>query len=197
MSDMAETYVPRMKTRYWEVAHPRLKELFGFRNDLQVPRLEKVVLNMGVGAAARDSRKIKAAAESLALIAGQKPIITKARRSEANFKLRRGMNIGVKVTLRRDRMFEFVDRLVTIALPRVRDFRGLNPDSFDGNGNFALGIKEHIVFPEIDYDKIEDVWGLDVVVCTTARGQDGDRVARELLRALDFPFPAIQPTKKG
>ena len=197
MSETAETYVPRMKARYWEVAHPRLKEMFGYRNDLQVPRLEKVALNMGVGAAARDSRKIKAAAESLALIAGQKPIITKARRSEANFKLRRGMNIGVKVTLRRDRMFEFVDRLVTIALPRVRDFRGLNPDSFDGNGNFALGIKEHIVFPEIDYDKIEDVWGLDVVVCTTARGKDGDRVARELLRALDFPFPAIQPTRKG
>ena len=186
---MSEIYIPRMKKRYLEVVHPHLKEKFGYRNDLQVPRLEKVVLNMGVGAAIRDSRKIKTAAEQLALIVGQKPMITKARRSEANFKLRRGMNIGVKATLRRSRMFEFVDRLVTIALPRVRDFRGLNSNSFDGNGNFALGIKEHIVFPEIDYDKIEDIWGLDVIVCTTARGQNSDEVARELLRGLDFPFP--------
>ena len=183
---MSETYIPRMKTRYLEQVHPRLKEAFGYSNDLQVPRLEKIVLNMGVGAAVRDSRKVKAAAEHLSLIAGQKPVVTKARRSEANFKLRKGMAIGVKATLRRDRMFEFVDRLVTIALPRVRDFRGLNPNSFDGNGNFAMGIKEHIVFPEIDYDKIEDIWGLDVIVCTTARN---DEVARELLRGLDFPFP--------
>lgn len=183
---MSESYIPRMKKRYLDVVHPHLKETFKFTNDLQVPRLEKVVLNMGVGAAVRDSRIVKAAAEHIALIAGQKAVVTKARRSEANFKLRRGMAIGVKVTLRRDRMFEFIDRLVTIALPRVRDFRGLTPKSFDGNGNFALGIKEHIIFPEIDYDRIEDIWGLDVIVCTTA---SRDEIAQELLRGLDFPFP--------
>lgn len=183
---MSEYYVPRMKKRYLDVVHSHLMDTFGFSNSFQVPRLDKVVLNMGVGAAVRDSRKVKAAAEHLALIAGQRPVVTKARRSEANFKLRRGMAIGVKTTLRRDRMYEFIDRLITIALPRVRDFRGLSPKSFDGNGNFALGIKEHIVFPEIDYDKIEDIWGLDVIVCTTTRS---DEVARELLQGLDFPFP--------
>ena len=152
---------------------------------MQVPRLEKIVLNMGVGEAVADSKKVNAAAADLALIAGQKPVLTKARKSIATFKLRDGMPIGAKVTLRKHRMYEFLDRLITIALPRVKDFRGLNPKSFDGRGNYALGIKEHIVFPEIDYDKVEAIWGMDVVVCTTAPTDDE---ARAFLKQFNFPF---------
>jgi large subunit ribosomal protein L5 len=152
---------------------------------MQVPRLEKVVLNIGVGEAVSDSKKVKSAANDLGLIAGQQPVITKARKSIAGFKLREGMPVGVKVTLRKNRMYEFLDRLVNIALPRVRDFRGLNPKSFDGRGNYSMGLKEHIVFPEIDYDKVEDVLGMDIIVCTTAENDDE---ARALLKGLNFPF---------
>jgi large subunit ribosomal protein L5 len=152
---------------------------------MQIPRLDKVVINMGVGEATGDSKKPSVAAEDLAQIAGQKAVITKARNSIAGFKVRENMPIGAKVTLRKDRMYEFIDRLVTIALPRVRDFRGLNPKSFDGRGNFAMGIKEHIVFPEINYDKVDQIWGMDIIVCTTAQTDDE---ARALLKALNFPF---------
>ena len=180
-----QTYEPRYKTIYRETVRPSLQERFGYTNPLQVPRLEKVVINMGVGEAVGDSRKINSAVNDLTLIAGQKPVITRARTSIAGFKVRENMPIGAKVTLRKTRMYEFLDRLVTIALPRVRDFRGLNPKSFDGRGNFAMGIKEHLVFPEIIYDKVDQVWGMDIIVCTTARTDDE---ARELLRALNFPF---------
>jgi large subunit ribosomal protein L5 len=178
-------YVPKLKRHYQEVVRPELGKQFGYTNPMQVPRLEKVVLNMGVGEAVGDSKKAAAAAEHLAMIAGQKPVITRARKSIATFKIREGMPIGVKVTLRQSRMYEFVDRLVTIALPRVRDFRGLSPKSFDGRGNFAMGLKEHIIFPEIDYDKVDTIWGLDVIVCTTARNDDE---AKALLKAFNFPF---------
>jgi large subunit ribosomal protein L5 len=174
-----------MKRQYADVVRPSLIERFGYTNPMQVPRLDKIVLNMGVGEAVADSKKVQAALTDLAKIAGQKPAVTKARTSIATFKLREGMAIGGKVTLRKDKMYEFLDRLVTIALPRVRDFRGLNPKSFDGRGNFAMGIKEHIVFPEINYDEIDQVWGMDVIVCTTARTDDE---ARALLTALNFPF---------
>jgi large subunit ribosomal protein L5 len=185
---MAETaYDPRMKRHYNEVVHKQLMEKFSYKNPMQVPRLEKIVLNMGIGEAVADRKKVDLAAADLALIAGQKPVITRARKSIATYKVRDGMPLGCKVTLRKARMFEFLDRLVTIALPRVKDFRGLNPKSFDGRGNYALGLKEHIVFPEIDYDKVDQIWGLDVVVCTTART---DEEARELLRAFNFPFRA-------
>jgi len=183
---MAEkAYIPRLKQYYNEVLKDALVKQFGYKNALEVPRLEKVVLNMGVGEGVGDSKKVQAAANDLGLIAGQKPVITKARKSIATFKLREGMPIGAKVTLRKNRMYEFVDRLVNIALPRVRDFRGLNPKSFDGRGNYALGLKEHIIFPEIDYDKVEDVLGMDIIVCTTART---DEEARALLAGLNFPF---------
>lgn len=182
---MAESYVPRLKRQYEETVRKELAEKFEYANPHQVPALEKIVLNMGVGEAVGDSKLVKAAAEDLARIAGQKAVITRARKSIATFKLREGMAIGTKVTLRRARMYEFLDRLVTVALPRVRDFRGLSPTSFDGHGNYALGIKEHIVFPEIDYDKAERIWGLDVIICTTARSDDE---ARALLEAFDFPF---------
>lgn len=183
---MAEAgYQTRMKSHYDNVVRDALIKKFGYSNIMEVPKLEKVVLNMGIGEAVGDSKKIQAAAEDLGSISGQKPVVTKARRSIATFKLREGMPIGVKVTLRKNRMFEFVDRLVNIALPRVRDFRGLNTKSFDGRGNYALGIKEHIVFPEIDYDKVDSIWGLDVVVCTTARTDDE---AKELLQGFNFPF---------
>lgn len=183
---MAEqTYVPRLKQQYDEELKDALVKQFGFKNKLEVPRLDKVVLNMGVGEGVADSKKVNAAAADLGLIAGQRPVITKARKSIATFKLREGMPIGVKVTLRKNRMYEFIDRLVNIALPRVRDFRGLNPKSFDGRGNYTLGLKEHIIFPEIDYDKVEDVLGMDIVVCTTARNDDE---ARALLQGLNFPF---------
>lgn len=182
--DMA-AYEPRMKTLYREVVAPQLREEFGYGNAMMVPRLDKIVLNMGVGEAVADTKKVRTAAADLALIAGQKPVITKARKSIATFKVREGMAIGARVTLRQMRMWEFVDRLVTIALPRMRDFRGLNPKSFDGRGNFALGIKEHIVFPEIDYDKVDEIWGMDVVVCTTAKT---DKEALALLKGMNFPF---------
>jgi len=183
---MAETtYVPRLKTHYDEVVRKQLQEKFQYKNVMQVPALEKIVLNIGVGEAVSDSKKARTAADDLALIAGQKPVITKAKKSIATFKVREGMPLGAKVTLRRQQMFEFLDRLITIALPRVRDFRGLNPKSFDGRGNYAMGIKEHIVFPEIEYDKVDQIWGMDVIICTTAPNDDE---ARELLRAFNFPF---------
>ncbi len=183
---MAEaTEAPRLKGYYNDVIRPRLTEEFGYSNPMQIPALEKVVLNMGIGEGVGDSKKVKSAVGDLTMIAGQKPLTTHARKSIATFKLREGMAIGAKVTLRKNRMYEFVDRLVTIALPRVRDFRGLSPKSFDGRGNFAMGIKEHIVFPEINYDQVDQIWGMDIVVCTTA-GTDDE--ARALLRAFDFPF---------
>ena len=178
-------YKPRLKTHYEKVVRDQLTEKFSYKNVMQVPRLDKIVLNMGVGEAVADRKKVDNAAGDLALISGQKPITTRARKSIATFKVREGMTLGAKVTLRGDRMYEFLDRLVTIALPRVKDFRGLNPKSFDGRGNYALGLKEHIVFPEIDYDKVDEVRGMDVIVCTTARSDDE---ARELLRAFNFPF---------
>ena len=183
-------YSPRMKTRYDDVIVKAMTEKFGYTNRLQVPRLEKITLNMGVGEASQDKKKVQTAAEEMALIAGQKPVITIAKKSIAQFKLREGMPIGCKVTLRRDRMFEFMDRLVTIAMPRIRDFRGLNPKSFDGRGNYAMGFKEQIVFPEISYEKIEKVRGLDIIVTTTAKT---DEEARELLTLFGFPFPAPEP----
>ena len=183
---MAEVnYIPRLKTYYTDSVVSSLVEKFNYTNPMQIPRLDKIVLNMGVGETTTDTKKIKAAYADLELIAGQKPVITKARNSIAGFKVREGMPLGVKVTLRQANMFEFLDRLVTIALPRVRDFRGLSPKSFDGNGNYALGLKEHIIFPEIDYDKVETIRGMDIVVATTAKTDDE---ARELLRAFNFPF---------
>ena len=178
-------YVPRLKAHYRETVKAALASEFGYKNTMQVPRVDKVVLNMGIGEGVADSKKVTAALADLAKIAGQKPAVTRSRKSIATFKLRENMPIGGKVTLRRDRMYEFLDRLVNVALPRVRDFRGLNPKSFDGRGNYALGIKEHIVFPEINYDEVEEIWGMDVIVCTTARTDDE---ARALLKALNFPF---------
>jgi large subunit ribosomal protein L5 len=174
-----------MKKLYNEQIRNTLKEQFGYDNEMRIPRLDKIVINMGVGEATGDSKKPSIAAEDLALIAGQKAVVTKARTSIAGFKVRENMPIGAKVTLRKDRMYDFLDRLVTIALPRVRDFRGLNPKSFDGRGNFAMGIKEHIVFPEINYDKVDQIWGMDIIVCTTAKTDDE---ARALLKAFNFPF---------
>jgi large subunit ribosomal protein L5 len=178
-------YRPRMKTHYEKVVREELVKQFGYKNRMQIPRIEKIVLNMGVGEAVNDRKKVDSAARDLGRIAGQRAVITRARKSIATYKVRDGMPIGAKVTLRGDRMYEFVDRLVTIALPRVKDFRGLNPKSFDGRGNFALGLREHIVFPEIDYDEVDEVWGMDVIVCTTARSDDE---ARALLRGFNFPF---------
>ncbi|KEC56989.1 50S ribosomal protein L5 [Bartonella rochalimae] len=180
-----EKQKPRMKAHYFEVVRKILQEKFNYKNEMQIPRLDKIVINMGIGEATADSKKPSIAAGDLALITGQKAIVTRARNSIATFKVREGMPLGAKVTLRKDRMFEFLDRLITIALPRVRDFRGLNPKSFDSRGNFAMGIKEHIVFPEIDYDKVDQIWGMDIIVCTTAKTDDE---ARELLRAFNFPF---------
>lgn len=183
---MAEAaYTPRLKTLYDDVIRGKLVEEFSYKNAMEVPMIDKVVINMGVGEAVADSKKVKAAFGDLALIAGQQPVITYARKSIAGFKVREDMPLGCKVTLRGTRMYEFIDRLVTIALPRVRDFRGLNPKSFDGRGNYAMGIKEHIVFPEIDYDKIDQNWGFDVVVATTAKTDDE---ARKLLTEFNFPF---------
>ncbi len=175
----------RLKEHYEKVVKPALIEEFSYENPMQAPRLEKVILNMGVGEAIADSKKLTAAVNELTAISGQKPVVNKAKKSIAAFKLREGMAIGTKVTLRRDRMYEFVDRLVNIALPRVRDFRGLSPKSFDGRGNYALGIKEQIVFPEIDYDRVDDIRGLDIVIVTTAKT---DQEARALLKGFDFPF---------
>jgi large subunit ribosomal protein L5 len=183
---MAETaYVPRLRTQYEDAIKADLMKQFGYTNVMQLPKLDKVVLNMGVGEAVNDTKKVKAAAADLEKIAGQKPVITHARKSIAGFKVRENMPLGVKVTLRKARMYEFVDRLVNVALPRVRDFRGLNPNAFDGRGNYAMGIKEHLFFPEISYDQIEEVWGMDIIVCTTARTDDE---ARALLKAFNFPF---------
>ena len=178
-------YTPRLRKHYEEVVRPKLVEEFGYMNPMEVPKIDKIVLNMGVGESTADSKKASVAAADLALIAGQKPVITKARKAISQFKVREGMPIGAKVTLRKARMYEFLDRLVTIALPRVRDFRGLNPKSFDGRGNYALGIKEHLVFPEINYDKAEAIWGMDVVIATTAKT---DEEARALLTHFNFPF---------
>ncbi|MEP4378858.1 MAG: 50S ribosomal protein L5 [Alphaproteobacteria bacterium] len=175
----------RLAEHYESVLKPKLKEQFGYPNDLAVPRLDKIVLNMGLGEATQDSKKIETATNEMGLIAGQKAQITTAKQSIANFKLREGVAIGCKVTLRRERMFEFLDRLVTIALPRVRDFRGLRPTSFDGRGNYAMGLREQIVFPEINYDEVDEIRGLDVIICTTA---DTDDEARELLRGFEMPF---------
>jgi large subunit ribosomal protein L5 len=185
MSDAEPRYTPRLRTYFDDVVRPQLSEQFHYSNRMQVPVLDKVVLNMGIGEGVNDRKKVESAAADLTLIAGQKAVITKARKSVATFKVREGQPIGCKVTLRKARMYDFVDRLVTIALPRVRDFRGLNPKSFDGRGNYSIGIKEHIIFPEIDYDKAAEVWGMDIVVCTTAKTNDE---ARALLAALNFPF---------
>ena len=178
-------YLPRLRKHYDEVVRPAMIAEFGYKNALEVPTIEKIVLNMGVGDAVNDTKKVTTAAADLALIAGQRPVITRARKAISSFKVRENMPIGAKVTLRSARMYEFLDRLVTIALPRIRDFRGLSPKSFDGRGNFAMGIKEHLVFPEIDYDKVESVLGMDIIVCTTAKTDDE---ARALLRAFNFPF---------
>ena len=178
-------YTPRLKSEYQARIRKAMTEKFGYSNEMQVPKLDKIVLNMGIGEAVADSKKATAAMKDLEAIAGQKPVATKARNSIAGFKLREGMVVGAKVTLRGVRMYEFLDRLVNIALPRVRDFRGLNPKSFDGRGNFAMGIKEHIVFPEINYDKVDQMWGMDIIVCTTAKTDDE---ARALLKELNFPF---------
>jgi len=179
-------YKPRLKADYEDRIVKAMTEKFGYKNKLEVPRLEKIVINMGVGEATQDKKRVETAAAEMQAISGQKPVITKAKKSIAQFKLREGMPIGCKVTLRRERMYEFLDRLVTIALPRVRDFRGLNPKSFDGRGNYALGLKEQIIFPEINYDQIDKVRGMDVIVTTTAKT---DEEARELLRLFNFPFP--------
>jgi large subunit ribosomal protein L5 len=178
-------YVPRLKKHYEEVVRAMMVEQFGYTNPMQVPKLEKIVLNMGVGETTADTKKATVAAADLALIAGQKPVITKAKKSIATFKVRENMPLGTKVTLRRQRMYEFLDRLITIAMPRIRDFRGVNPKSFDGRGNFALGLKEHLVFPEIDYDKTDTAWGMDIVICTTAKTDDE---ARALLAGFKMPF---------
>jgi large subunit ribosomal protein L5 len=182
---MADRYVPRLKQHHLDEVRKQLMEKFSYSNVMQVPTFDKVVLNMGVGEAVGDGKIINTAAEELAKIAGQKPVITRARKSIATYKIRENMPIGVKVTLRQARMWEFIDRFINIALPRVRDFRGLSERSFDGRGNYAMGIKEHIIFPEIDYDKIDRVWGFDVIICTTARN---DEEARALLEAFNFPF---------
>lgn len=184
---MAETegYKPRLKTQYEDQIRSRMMEKFAYKNPMMTPKLEKIVINMGVGDAINDRKAVESAAEDLGRITGQKAVITKAKKSIAGFKVREGMPIGCKVTLRADRMYEFLDRLVTIALPRVRDFRGLSAKSFDGRGNYAMGLKEHIVFPEIDYDKVDKIRGMDIVVCTTAKN---DEEARALLGEFNFPF---------
>jgi large subunit ribosomal protein L5 len=180
-----ERVTPRLRTHFDEVVRKAMTEQFGYRNPMQVPKIQKIVLNMGIGEGVADRKKVEQAAADLTQIVGQKAVITKSRKSIATYKLRDGQPIGCKVTLRKTRMYEFLDRLVNIALPRVRDFRGLNPASFDGRGNYSLGIKEHIIFPEIDYDKTADVWGMDITVCTSART---DEEARALLKAFNFPF---------
>ena len=185
---MSDTYVPRLKVRFRAEARPRLMQELGLSNPMQVPRLEKVVINMGVGDSLKDGRLMEAAVEDLQIITGQKPVVTRARKSVAGFKIREGMAIGAKVTLRGDRMWEFVDRLVSIAIPRIRDFRGLNPKAFDGHGNYTLGLTEQLIFPEIDYDKVAKVRGMDITVATTAETDDEGRA---LLVALGFPFEGI------
>ncbi|MCW3845797.1 50S ribosomal protein L5 [Sphingomonas sp. LB-2] len=191
---MADKYVPRMRSKYDSEIAKAMTEKFGYKNVMEVPKITKITLNMGVGEATQDKKKVEQAAQEMELIAGQKPVITKAKKSIAQFKLREGMPVGCKVTLRRERMFEFLDRLITIAMPRIRDFRGVNPNSFDGRGNYAMGIKEQIVFPEINYDRIEKVRGMDVIVTTTAKTDDE---ARELLRLFGFPFPLDAEEKQA
>jgi large subunit ribosomal protein L5 len=180
-----ETYIPRLKVEFDARIRQVMKEKFGYKNDMQIPALDKIVINMGVGEAVGDSKKIQSALAALVAISGQKPVTTKARKSIAGFKVREGMALGAKVTLRRERMYEFLDRLVTIALPRVRDFRGLNGKSFDGNGNYAMGLKEHLVFPEINYDQVDVSWGMDIIICTTARTNEE---AKALLAEFKLPF---------
>jgi large subunit ribosomal protein L5 len=182
---MSKDYTPRLKKKYNEQIRSKLKEEFGYTNDMQIPKIDKVVINMGVGEAVADSKKIKTALAEMEKIAGQKPVATKARKSIAGFKLREEMLIGCKVTLRRDQMYEFLDRLTNIALPRVKDFRGLNGKSFDGRGNFAMGLKEQLVFPEINYDDVDDIRGMDIIVCTTANTNEE---AKSLLAQCGFPF---------
>jgi large subunit ribosomal protein L5 len=181
----AATYTPRLKAQYLATVRAALKEEFGYRNDMQIPRLDKIVLNMGVGEAVKDTKKVKTAAEQLSLIAGQKAVITHAKKSIAGFRVREEMPLGCKVTLRGDRMYEFLDRLITIALPRVRDFRGVKGTAFDGRGNYAMGLKEQIVFPEIDFDKVDDILGMDIIICTTAKT---DAEAKALLKHFNMPF---------
>ncbi len=185
---MSDHPTPRLKVRYREELRPRLQSELGFSNPMQVPRLDKVVVNMGVGDALKDGRMLEAAVDDLTVITGQKPVITKARKSIAGFKLREGMSIGAKVTLRGDRMWEFIDRLVAIAIPRIRDFRGLDANAFDGHGNYTLGLTEQLIFPEIDYDKVVKIRGMDITVVTTGRNDDEGRA---LLVALGFPFEGI------
>ncbi|EBA05133.1 MAG: 50S ribosomal protein L5 [Paracoccaceae bacterium] len=179
------TYTPRLKTVYRETIRPAMKEEFNYKNDMMIPRLDKVVLNIGVGEATKDTKKVKAAQEALTLIAGQQALITKAKASIAGFRVREDMPLGTKVTLRSDRMYEFLDRLITIAMPRIRDFRGISGKSFDGRGNYAMGLKEHLIFPEIDFDKVVDVLGMDIVICTTA---STDAEAKALLKLFNMPF---------
>ncbi len=187
-------YMPRMKLRYDDVVVKGLQEKFGYTNRFAIPKIEKITLNMGVGEGSQDKKKVTTALEELQLIAGQRPVITKAKKSIAGFKLREGMPIGVKVTLRGAQMYEFIDRLVTVAMPRIRDFRGLNPKSFDGRGNFAMGLKEQIIFPEISYDAIDQVRGMDVIVTTSANTDDE---AREMLKLFGFPFPIEETEEKA
>ncbi len=179
------TYTPRLRGLYRDSIRAAMKEEFGYSNDMMIPKLDKIVLNMGIGEAVKDSKKIKSAQADMTAIAGQKAVITKAKNSIAGFRVREEMPLGVKVTLRGDRMYDFLDRLITIALPRVRDFRGVKPTSFDGRGNYAMGIKEHIVFPEINYDNIDEIWGMDVIICTTAKT---DAEAKALLKHFNMPF---------
>ncbi len=190
---MADAYKARLQTVYEDTIVKAMTEKFGYANAMQVPKIEKIVINMGVGDATQDKKRVDQAAKEMELIAGQKPVITKAKKSIAQFKLREGMPIGCKVTLRRERMYEFLDRFVTIALPRVRDFRGLNPKSFDGNGNYATGLKEQLIFPEISYDQVDHIRGMDVIVTTSATTDDE---ARELLRLFGFPFPKEENTEQ-
>lgn len=182
---MADTYAPRLRDLYRKTIRKDLTEAYGYKNPMEVPRLEKIVVNVGAGDAAQDPKRIEKVQEEVAAITGQKPVVTRAKKSIAGFKLRAGMPVGVKVTLRHSRMYEFLDRLITVALPRVRDFRGTSPKSFDGNGNYALGLKEQIVFPEIDYDSVDEVRGMDIIICTTAKTDDE---ARELLKGFNMPF---------
>ena len=184
MLDQA-TYTPRLKALFKDKIRAALKEEFGYKNDMQIPRLDKIVLNMGIGEAVKDTKKVKQGAEELSLIAGQKAVITKAKKSIAGFRVREEMPLGCKVTLRGDRMYEFLDRLINVALPRVRDFRGVKGNSFDGRGNYAMGLKEHIVFPEINFDKVDEVLGMDIIICTTAKT---DAEAKALLKHFNMPF---------
>lgn len=179
-------YIPRLRALYDNEIRAKIKSEFGFKNDMQIPKLEKIVLNMGVGDAVQDTKRVKAAAAEMELIAGQKPVVTRAKNSIAGFKVREQMPLGVKVTLRGARMYDFLDRLITIAMPRIRDFRGVKDTSFDGRGNYAMGIKEHIIFPEIEYDKVDKIRGMDIIICTTATQDD---YARSLLREFNMPFP--------